>query len=351
MIRAFVSLLLVTANAGIGVAGASFTGHMLFRFADPRITEASGIAAGIASPGVFYVENDSGDTNRFFAVDRRTGETAATIVVAGARNVDWEDLAVADDPRGKPSVWLADIGDNDAVRQTVQLYEVAEPHIDPTGRDRAVQVPVEHEWRLRYPGGPVDAESLAVSPDGTPYIVTKAFGSASVYRVPAGRPGAAVQTLRQVGRISFHSTGTANPFGLLGQLTATGAAMAPSGDVFAVRTYSDVWAWRSTGSLPDTLRHKPVVVPLPQQPQGEGVALIGNRAVVDSEHPHSAVYAVPLPNELLRRPAPTSPPTRRVAPNRPADSRSGTRWWWVGAGVGVVAALVAALLVAARRRR
>ena len=67
---------------------------------DPRITEASGIAIGIASPGVVYVQNDSGDSARFFALDTRTGKTLATYTVPGAANVDWEDLAVARDRRG-----------------------------------------------------------------------------------------------------------------------------------------------------------------------------------------------------------------------------------------------------------
>ncbi|HJQ42447.1 MAG TPA: hypothetical protein VJ831_05150 [Jatrophihabitantaceae bacterium] len=356
MIRSLVSLVLIATTPGIGVVTARARAHMLFRLGDPRITEASGIARGIASPGVFYVENDSGDVNRFFAVDRRTGETAATVFVTGARNVDWEDLAVAGDRRSAPSVWLADIGDNDAVRRTVQLYELAEPHIDPTWRNRTVRVSVAREWQLRYPGGPVDAESLAVSPGGTPYIVTKSFGGATVYRVPAWRPGGAVQTVRRVGRISFHSTGTANPFGLFGQIVATGAAISASGRVFAVRTYSDVWAWRVTGSMADTLRHKPVVMPLPRQPQGEGLTVIGNHAVVDSEHPHTAVYAVRLPRALTKPPPAVAPPQPSVSPTAQAGAgRAGSdgrnRSWWIGGGIAAVAVLVAGLVVAARRRR
>ena len=323
----------------------------LFRFADPRITEASGIARGLVSPGVFYVQNDSGDSNRVFAVDRRTGETAATIVVTGARNVDWEDIAVAADQQATPSVWLADIGDNDGVRRTVQLYELAEPHIDPAWRNRTMRLPVAHEWQLRYPSGPTDAESLAVGTDGTPYIVTKSFGGATVYRVPPWQPGRQVQTLRRVGRISFHSTGTANPFGLFGQVNATGAAISTSGLVFAVRTYSDVWVWRVTGSIADTLRHRPVVVPLPDQPQGEGLALLGHHAVVDSEQPHSAVYAVPLPHNPTRLPTDTSSPEQAAPPKGHSDSDSTEHWWWVGGGMAALVGLIAVVVTAARRRR
>lgn len=347
---------MITAVGRLAAAALLVTGSgaphssRLFRFADPRITEASGIARGLASPGVFYVQNDSGDSNRFFAVDRRTGETAATIIVTGARNVDWEDIAVAANQHATPSVWLADIGDNDAVRHSVQVYEVAEPHVDPTWRNRTMRLPVAREWQLRYPGGPVDAESLAVTADGTPCIVTKAFGSATVYRVPPWQPGGHVQTLRRVGRISFHSTGTANPFGPFGQLTATGAAFSTTGNVFAVRTYSDVWAWRITGPIADTLRHKPVVVPLPRQPQGEGLAVLGDHAVIDSEHPHSAVFSVPLPHELSKPPTVTLPPEHITPSREHGDSGSSEQWWWVGGGAAALGALSVALVMAARRR-
>jgi hypothetical protein len=56
---------------------------------DPRIDEASGIAQGIRSPGVYYLQNDSGDSARFFAVDARTGRTRAMFSVPGGVNHDW----------------------------------------------------------------------------------------------------------------------------------------------------------------------------------------------------------------------------------------------------------------------
>ena len=40
-------------------------------------------------------------------------------------------------------------------------------------------------WRLRYAEGPTNAESLAVSPNGVAYVVTKSFlGTSIVYRLP-----------------------------------------------------------------------------------------------------------------------------------------------------------------------
>lgn len=61
---------LLAAGAALALTAAA----PAFRIADARITEASGLAFGLRSPGIAYVQNDSGDTNRFFALDARTGK-------------------------------------------------------------------------------------------------------------------------------------------------------------------------------------------------------------------------------------------------------------------------------------
>ena len=162
----------------------------------PAIDEASGIASGIRAQHTFYVQNDSGDSARFFAVDSRTGQLRATFRVPGATNHDWEDLAVAPDAGGTPSVWLADTGDNDAERSEVQLYRVDEA---PAVRGVHDTAPPD-VWRLRYPTGPVDAESLFVTPHGRAYLVTKVTtGRSTVYAVPP-RPDAGARAGTARGR-------------------------------------------------------------------------------------------------------------------------------------------------------
>ena len=349
MIRTLVVLLLGTATLPVSSVTAEPPSRAMFRFADPRITEASGITAGLVSRGVFYVQNDSGDRNRFFAIDARTGTTAATVIVPGARNVDWEDIAVAPDRAGAASVWIADIGDNDAARPTVRLYRVREPKIDSSWDDHLVRIPVQRVWRLRYPGGPVDAESLAVSPSGTAYIVTKTLGRATVYRVPGWRPG--VQALRRVGRITFHPTGTADPFGSAGQLMATGAAISPDGVLFAVRTYSDAWVWRlGERSMARALRTDPAVVSLPRDRQGEGVAFVGGGLVIDSEGMHSVATAVPLPHRVRAATRPGVASTAPRAPTAAHASGSNAGVFWIVGGVGVALATLALGVGLATRR-
>lgn len=301
-------------------AAAAAPARVLFRIADPRIAEASGIATGLASPGIVYVHNDSGDTNRFFALDPRTGATVATVRVTGATNVDWEDIAVARDARGTPSVWLADIGDNDAVRDEVRVYRVDEPKLRASARGLTIRSERADVWRLRYPGGPVNAEALAVSPSGVGYIVTKSYaGDATVYRLPPHADPARVQVLHRIASVRFGPTGTRNPFGAAGGLPVTAAAISRDGSLFTARSYSDAHVWRMKhANVAEALKGKATVIALPDQELGEGIDFDGRRLLVDSEGIHSAVYAVPLGQR-----APTSAPPPRV-PASPTDpSKSG----------------------------
>jgi hypothetical protein len=330
------------------------------------LDEISGIAAGIASPGVVYVHNDGGDSARFFALDARSGAVLAVYSVPGATNVDWEDIAVAPDADGTPSVWLADIGDNDASREQIRLYRVDEPHVDRAAHSLALTSSPAQAWRLRYPDGAHDAESLAVSPDGVPYIVTKSLLGASVVYAAPSRP-AGVQVLREIGAIGFGITGTTTPFGPVGDLTATGADISRAGDRLVVRTYGDAYFFTiRNGDVAAALRTPPERVALPRQPQGEGICFDGNRVLVDSEKVGSAVYAVPTPPVTTpptvtgRATSPTAAGPESARPSQatsasgadagPADTSHTSGWWWVVVGAGFATA-GAALAAVVRRRR
>jgi hypothetical protein len=345
---------LVAVGAMLVAAPVSAAAHaeVRFRITDPRIVEASGIGVGIASPGVVYVQNDSGDTARFFALDAQTGATLAVFTVARARNVDWEDLAVARDARGVASVWLADIGDNDAARDEIDLYRVGEPIVDRSRRDVAAVTASPSVWRLRYPDGPIDAEGLAVAPGGAAYVVTKSIlGVSLVYAVPAAPDASHVQTLRAAGRIEFRATGTPGGPNVLGQLTATGAALSPDGRTLVVRTYTDAYLWTVTGgNVAAALVRPPVRIALPAQPQGEGIAFSGATVLIDSEGVDSTVYAVPTPapSTPASTASPATPSRTASPPPAPHHSSGPPVWAWPALGAVLVVGWGAVIL---RRRR
>jgi hypothetical protein len=236
--------------------------------ATPEATELSGLALSPDQPGILWTHNDSGDRPRVFAL-RADGTLVADLDVPGAQAVDWEDLAIGPDParRGGHALYLADIGDNDAVRDAVDVYRVPEPRAAaaPTGATAPAT-----RLRLRYPDGAHDAETLLVDPRGGELaIVTKQLsGDSGVYvaRIPAG---AADLRLRLAARLHL---------GLAG--LATAGDVSADGRVVAVRTYTGlfVWARRPGASLAATLRGAPCRgrTSFPGERQGEALALSGH---------------------------------------------------------------------------
>ena len=341
----------------------------LFRLSDARLAEASGLAVGHRSPGVLYVQDDSGAGPRFYALGATTGAVRAVCTVPDARNVDWEDLATGPDRAGNWSVWLADIGDNRAVRSEVRIYRVPEPAV---GSGSALTTGRPDVWRLRYPDGPHDAESLVADPVGRRlYVITKSlFGQSEVFEVPPSPDPNRVQPMVRVGSIRFALTGTPGGPNPVGQLTATGASMAADGSLLAVRTYTDAYLWRVHGGrVAEALRGRPARLPLPAQPQGEGIAVADGALLVDSEGVGSPVYRVPLPASVLAQPSPPGPssspsPSSSLATGSPARSSpsatsagtqaatpptSSYRAWLIS--TATVAAFAAVALLARRRRR
>ena len=89
---------------------------------------------------------------------------------------DCEAMASGRDAAGRPMLWIGDIGDNRAVRTSVVLRLVREP--DPVRPAKVTPVSL----RVRYPGGPSDAESLLWTTDGRLLIVTKGVLGGDVLR-------------------------------------------------------------------------------------------------------------------------------------------------------------------------
>jgi hypothetical protein len=230
----------------------------------PVLVEASGLAASRALPGVLWVHNDSGHEPLLFAIDT-LGQLLATVRVAGAVNVDWEDLALAPCPGGGDCLLIGDIGDNLETRDDVVLYRVAEPALTDT-----VTAPAE-AFVLRYPDRPRDAESLFVLPDGHAYIVGKGRnGPVEVFRAP----------LRAAGSGTMTAVAEILPQPPIPTSLVTGAASTPDGRWLAVRTYTRLHLFRVADgrfeAALDSLGHD--LTPA-GEPQGEAVELLPDGTV------------------------------------------------------------------------
>jgi len=153
------------------------------RLADGDLREASGIAPSGRAPGLFWLLNDSGNDERLFAADS-TGQALGVVRVTGTRNQDWEALSSGPCPEGH-CLYIADTGDNLALRRTVHLTRLGEPTPD------ARSAPVSHTVTVRYADGARDVEAMYVAPDTSVWLITKrpakspdgAFRPVQVYRI------------------------------------------------------------------------------------------------------------------------------------------------------------------------
>jgi hypothetical protein len=128
---------------------------------------------------VLWTVNDSGDAARIYGVGPN-GRTRGGLRVAGLKPRDWEALAAAEDGAGRPVLWVGDIGDNQSARERgILVHRVVEPE---ELRDDVVR---PTSYRLVYPDGPHDAETLLVDPrTGRLSVVTKDLIAAAIYTAP-----------------------------------------------------------------------------------------------------------------------------------------------------------------------
>lgn len=299
---------------------------------DPEILESSGLVVldepGPSADRLLVTVNDSGDAGRVFAVDPATGETVGTTSWAEEPE-DVEALA----PAGPSSVWVADVGDNLRRRDVVRVAEVE------VGRGDRV---VEPAWReLAYPDGPRDAESLLAHPvSGELLVVSKGVLGGEFYRVPA--------QAGPDGRTVLEPLGPA--LGL-----ATDAAFWPDGRHLVVRNYDRavVQTWPGLEVLAS--------LDLPDQPQGEGVAVTPDGEVwLSSEGREQPVLRLALPADVRAvvlgeaDASEVEPPGARRADDVPLDERplagAGSTPWLLLGGL-VVGVLVVGVLLRSLRPR
>jgi len=142
------------------------------------VTESSGLAFSNLNNDRLWTHNDSGDTARLFALNRK-GQSTGGCELVGVDAVDLEDMAsFVQDSIAR--VVVADVGDNRSVRPFVSLYFFDEP--PPDQQTRVTQ------WtriNVQYPDGPRDCESIAVDAQrNVVTLVSKSFlPVASIYEL------------------------------------------------------------------------------------------------------------------------------------------------------------------------
>jgi len=241
------------------------------------LDEASGLAASSVHADVLWTHNDDGDDDGVLYAIRSSGAVVGSLTLGGAAPEDWESVAA-----GSGAVFVGDIGDNDAVRDHITILRTSEP--DTLTSDGTAGV--VDRTRFTWPDGPRDAEAMLVDPsDGRLLVLSRDGAQAEVMRLPDmdsatdGEPGTIAHTLNLNDGV----------FEGLGAVRA--ADVAADGSV--VLRLSDGVVWLpADGSAVDTLKGTACEVPNPVEPQGEGVAVVGDTLYFLGEGAEPTLWAV-----------------------------------------------------------
>lgn len=239
----------------------------------PRaLEENSGAAMSMRQPGVWFTINDSGHDPVLYALDT-AGRSRGAWRIAGARNRDWESVALGPcgGAAGEHCLYIGEVGDNGARHPSVILYRVREPDAGGSGALSAAALEFEYE------GGPRDVEATYVGPDGTVFLISKralrdaadALRPALVFAVPPD---------------AWSRTGTRHVAALIDSLPivpgsalgrqVTGATLSRDGRAAAVRTYTQLYVFRAdsaTGRIVTNVPPTVCSIGSLEEEQGEGV--------------------------------------------------------------------------------
>lgn len=240
---------------------------VLAQLEDQNISESSGVAASRLAPGVFWTHNDTRGGAVVHAFDRQ-GKSRGAWRVTGASLVDWEDIAAGPGPKGRPYLYVGDIGDNDNNRAEVVVYRFPEPAVADSAAGAPRETEAAESVTLKFPDGPRDAETLMVHPrTGDIYVVNKTNKEdAGVYKLSAPQQFSGTHTLERVGSIARQ--------GMIGKWF-TGGDISPDGRRVVLCDNASAYELElpaAGNSNFDRVWSQPLApVPLGERKQGEGV--------------------------------------------------------------------------------
>lgn len=249
---------------------------------DRAINESSGIVASRRNPDLFWTHNDSGDGPNLYAFDRK-GKNRGRWRVTDAQAFDWEDIAAGPGPQaGASYLYIGDIGDNYSRRDYVTVYRVIEPDINAQEKQSSAKsvhaTEAAEAFRLKYPDGKHDAETLMVHPTtGDLYIITKTFNSESgIYKLKAPFTSSSVNTLERIGQLGTPS--------LIGGLI-TGGDISPDGRRVVLCDYFNAYELvlpdNAAGDFDQIWKQPLATIKLGPRKQGEGVCYrLDGRAIL-----------------------------------------------------------------------
>ena len=239
------------------------------------LVEASGLVASARFDDVLWSHNDSGSAAGIYGVGL-DGSDHGYFPLADRDAVDIEDIAFVD---GR--IYLADIGDNDRRRESVQVHIFDEPQPD-SGEAITDITTID----LTYPDEATDAEALLVDPLSDEVVILSkdlqdGLANTRIYSfaMPSGTPPGPVEMTFagdiDVAALESQATEfTVTAVLFPGLLTA--ADISADGRLIAVRTYGTVWLYPRTPdqTMAEALQGQPCEGGSAAENQGESLAIL-----------------------------------------------------------------------------
>lgn len=240
----------------------------------PEITESSGVVDSRCNENVLWTHNDSGDGSFIYALDKK-GAKLGTFRVAGAKNVDWEDIATFKNPAGECFLYIGDIGNNDLDRDELTVYRVKEPIVTGdtnSSREKPIETEKAEAIKFSYPDSTHNAETLMVHPaTGDVYIVTKEDSDpAGVYKLPANYNANSPNKPEKISDFKV----PAIPYGLL-----TGGDVSPDGKHVVICDYFAAYEINlpaNAKNFDEIWKQDITKINLGERKQGEAIAYSAN---------------------------------------------------------------------------
>lgn len=233
------------------------------------LDEASGLVNSRSNPEYLWSHNDSGGDPVLYLFTLQ-GADSGRYELSGAQNRDWEDLAIGAGPDDNLNyLYAADIGDNNAVRESLNIYRVPEPDVSEQFGVGGARVDLPATATLNdvetinyiYEDGARDAESIFVDPETRDiYIITKREPSVILYKLSYPQSTTEQNTAERVMVLPF--------------TFVVAADISPSGNEVLIKNYSNVYHWAKSGneSIQELLATQPSRLNYRQEPQGEAIA-------------------------------------------------------------------------------
>jgi hypothetical protein len=222
---------------------------------DKRLNEASGLVASFKNRKCFWALNDSGNPAEVFLIDD-SAKTKLVCKLSGARNRDWEDIAIGSGPQsGKKYLYVAEIGDNNAKYDFKYLYRFEEPSLKKGSEQIITDV---EKLVVKMPDGKRDTETLMIDQSTNDlYIVSKREANARVYLQKFPYP----DTLKPIKVLEL-------PFNWV-----TSGSISPNGKEVLIKNYTAIYYWKRAQekSLVELLAKPPLEIPYDLEPQGEAI--------------------------------------------------------------------------------